>query len=88
VSNEDGTNLTTLYKSPAPIRIDLAPRGQHQIAITDDKTLKLLTFDVNGSGAFVTTRGTHSIRTLRGSTTSTSRRTAERSPLQQTMAKI
>lgn len=56
VSNEDGTNLTTLYKSPAPIRIDLAPRGQHQIAITDDKALKLLTYGVNGSGAFVTTQ--------------------------------
>jgi Tol biopolymer transport system component len=55
VSNEDGTNLTTLYKSPAPVRMDLAPRGQRQIALTDDKALKLLTYGVNGSGAFVTT---------------------------------
>lgn len=53
VSDENGTNLTTIYKSAAPIRFDLGPRSQHRIVMTDgSRTLKLLTYDVTGSGAF------------------------------------
>jgi hypothetical protein len=55
VTNEDGTNSATLYKTSAAINIDTAPRSQHQIAITEGGTLKLLTYGVSGSGAFQTT---------------------------------
>jgi Tol biopolymer transport system component len=53
VTNEDGTGAATLYKSSAPIRIDLAPRAQRQIVMTDGgKTLKLLSYDIAGNGGF------------------------------------
>ena len=55
VTNEDGTNSATLYKSSTAINIDTAPRAQHQIAITEGGALKLLTYGVSGSGAFQTT---------------------------------
>ena len=52
VTNEDGTGSATLHKSPAPLRFDLAPRAQRQIAISDSVDLKLLTYQVTSSGAF------------------------------------
>jgi hypothetical protein len=55
VTNEDGTNSATLYKSATAINIDTAPRVQHQIAFTEGGALKLLTYGVSGSGAFQTT---------------------------------
>jgi hypothetical protein len=55
VTNEDGTNSATLYKSATAINIDTAPRAQHQIGFTEGGALKLLTYGVSGSGAFQTT---------------------------------
>jgi hypothetical protein len=59
VANEDGTNASTLYSSSAPLKFDLAPRGQHQIAVsissTTDPSIVLLSYDVTGTGAFATT---------------------------------
>ena len=53
VTNEDGTGSATLFKSTAPLRFDLAPRGQRQIVMTDgSRTLKLLSYDVGGTGGF------------------------------------
>jgi hypothetical protein len=59
VSNEDGTNANTLYSSSDFLRFDLAPRAQHQIAVsiasTTDPSIVLLSYDVTGTGAFATT---------------------------------
>jgi Prolyl oligopeptidase, N-terminal beta-propeller domain len=58
VSDENGTNASTLYSSASPIRFDLAPRSQHQIAIVDSSTsaaLRLLTYGQTGSGSFAAT---------------------------------
>lgn len=54
VSNENGANQMTLYKSSTSFRFDLAPRGQQQIAIVDGSTrrLKLLDYSVS-SGVYV-----------------------------------
>lgn len=60
VANENGTNASSLYTSSTPFRFDLAPRAQHQIAIVDGPSnstvLKLLTYTMNTSGVFVTSR--------------------------------
>lgn len=54
VTNQDGTGATTLFKSPNPLRFDLGPRGQQVIALTDGNALKLLHYQVNGTGSFQT----------------------------------
>ena len=58
VSDENGTNASTLYSSTPTFRFDLAPRSQRQIAIMDSAVgtpLRLLTYDVTGSGTFAAT---------------------------------
>jgi hypothetical protein len=70
VANEDGTNANTLYSSSAPLRFDLAPRAQHQIAIsissTTDPAIVLLSYDVTGTGAFAATGTTRIASARRG----------------------
>ena len=71
VANEDGTNASTLYSASFPLRFDLAPRGQHQIAVsvgsTTDPAIFLLTYDVTGTGAFATTSTKRIASARRGS---------------------
>jgi hypothetical protein len=58
VSDENGTNASTLYTSSQAFRFDLAPRSQRQIAIIDNSTttpLRLLTYAQTGTGAFAAT---------------------------------
>jgi len=56
VSDENGTNASTLFSSALAFHFDLAPRSQHQIAIVDSSSaLRLLTYGVTGTGAFATT---------------------------------
>jgi WD40 repeat protein len=58
VSDENGTNASTLYTSTPSFRFDLAPRSQRQIAIVDSSTsaaLRLLTYAQTGTGAFAAT---------------------------------
>lgn len=70
VANEDGTNASTLYTSSSPIRFDLAPRGQHQIAIsvasTTDPAIVLLSYGVTGTGSFAATGSTRIASARRG----------------------
>ena len=55
VTNEDGTNMSVLHKSPLALRFDLAPRARQQIAITDGNDLKLLDYAPTGTGALAAT---------------------------------
>jgi hypothetical protein len=55
VSDENGSNASTLYSSAQFFRFDLAPRSQRQIALIDDSTtpaLRLLTYTQTGTGGF------------------------------------
>jgi WD40 repeat protein len=57
VSDENGTNASTLYTSSSAFKFDLAPRGQGQVAIIDglpNGVLRLLTYAQTGTGAFAT----------------------------------
>lgn len=50
LTDATGAKSATVYSVRQTIRIDLAPRAQHQIAISELNTLKLLTYSVDASG--------------------------------------
>jgi uncharacterized membrane protein len=67
VSDENGTNASTLYRSNSFFRFDLAPRSQRQIAMVDSTTtsmVRLLTYGQTGTGAFAAT-GTQTLAPAR-----------------------
>jgi hypothetical protein len=72
VSNADGTNASTLYSSASPIRFDLAPRSQRQIAIsnnsTTDPAILLLSYTQTGSGTFAASGAPIRLATARRNT--------------------
>ena len=50
LTDATGTKSVTVYSVRQNIRIDLAPRTQHQIVISELNTLKLLTYSVDSTG--------------------------------------
>lgn len=73
LANEDATGAVTLHRSGygAISQFDLGPRAQRQIALIDDRDLKLLTYEPTGSGS-VQTVGVETIYAGPGDVTSLS----------------
>lgn len=59
LANANNSNQSTIYSGPHGFRFDLAPRGKKMVAVSVDSStdphILLITYDVNGSGAYVPT---------------------------------
>ena len=58
ITDETGTKSATLYSVRQNLNIDLAPRSQQQIAISEVNALKLLTYAADSSGVRTTSVNT------------------------------
>ena len=72
LSNEDGTNASTIYTAQRPFRFDLSPRGVNKIAVSqdsaDDPAIWLVSLTTSGSGLPIASGSPVRLRDARDST--------------------